>query len=141
VIFRVKSRSWLGMVAVVAAFHGYADAGENPYTEYTDEELTQLAADWRLLDRTERRDYFTEVRRRMDVSGGKQPSPTLRRFGQIVRQPDGTVVRIEGVLRYERTDDGIDHSEYGTGFDQRAIEEESASDQVGSVPVITVNQP
>ena len=140
-MFRVKSIPWFGMVAIVAAFHGYADAGENPYTEYTDEELTQLAADWQLLDRAERRDYFTEVRRRMDVNGGKQPSPTLRRYGHIVRHPDGTVVRIEGVLRYERTGDGIKRSEYGTGFDQRAIEEESVPGQVESVPVITVNQP
>ncbi len=66
-MFRVKSRPWLGMIAIVAELHGYADAGENPYTEYTDEELTQLAADWQSLDRAERRDYFTEVRRRMDA--------------------------------------------------------------------------
>ena len=138
---RVKPKLRLGVVAIFASFLGYADMGENPYTKYTDEELTQLAADWQSLDRVERRDFFTEVRRRMDVKGENQSLPNVRRFGQIVRQPDGTVVRIEGVMRYETTSDRIEQPEYGTGFDQRAVEKEPVPSQVESVPVITVNQP
>jgi hypothetical protein len=140
-MFRVKSKLCLGVLVIIASCLGYADAVENPYTNSTDEELTQLAADWHSLNHVERRDFFTEVRRRMDANGAKQSMPTLRRFGHIVRQADGTVLRIEGVMRYETLSDGIEQPGYGAGFEQRAAKEELAPEQAKSAPIITVNQP
>ena len=60
----------------------------------SDAELTQLTALWAELSPTERRILIHEVRSRMDQAkpGVKPRVKVQRRYGRIVRKPDGSVV-------------------------------------------------
>jgi hypothetical protein len=78
---------------------------ERPYADKTDAELTALASSWETMNSVSRRALLTEMKGRMRASG----KPALvriharRRYGRLVRQPDGRVVRIETeqhVVRY-----------------------------------------
>ena len=83
----------------------------------------EVAADWQSLTSEERRDYFIEVRRRMAEAGKRRVDPAgmpqvvgERRFGRIIPQPDGSVLRIEGVVRYRGRgvgEDGVDENGVG----------------------------
>ena len=138
---------------------------ESAFQSYTDEELSEVAADWQSLTSEERRDYFIEVRRRMAEAGKRPVDPAgmpqvvgERRFGRIIPQPDGSVLRIEGVVRYRGRgvgEDGVDGSgvgeggiganeasetetppDYGTGFVQRVEQSgEAAGDPAVQPPV------
>lgn len=122
-----------------------ADDGDNIYQAYTDEELSEVASGWESMTTEERRDYSLEIRRRMTEAGKSvEVSPEVgeRRFGRIIPQPDGSVLRIEGVVRYRRGGDAQAESApgYGTGFEQRV--EQTAEQQPPSsvtAPVVTVN--
>ena len=134
-------RRWLAILAIAAASFA---AAENPFTEYTDEELTQFAGDWQSLSTQERRDFFTEMRRRMTANGRQQAIPVggVRRFGRIIRQPDGSVVRIEGVVRYRAPGGKAQQPGYGTGFEQRVAEQEPDAEKTPDSPnVIPVKKP
>lgn len=117
-----------------------AAGSDNLYQAHTNEELSELAADWESLTTEERRDYFIEVRRRMAeaVKNRAEPPPIVgeRRFGRIIRQPDGSVLHIEGVVRYRDRDaaGAEEPSDYGTGFEQRA-EQTAERGSSGTVPV------
>ena len=95
------------LVLGTGAFVLAADS-DNLYQAYTDEELSEIASDWQSLTTEERRDYFIEIRRRMGEAGKKREDPPRvvgeRRFGRIIPQPDGSVLRIEGVVRYREGD-------------------------------------
>ena len=122
----------------------FAADSSNIYQAHTDEELSAIAADWQTLTTEERRDYFAEVRRRMAEAGQRRASvPRLprvvgeRRFGRVIPQPDGSVLRIEGVVRYRDGDATQTAQEeappdYGTGFEQR-VEQSSVT-----APVVRV---
>ena len=131
-----------------------AAESDNLYQASTDEELSEIASDWQSLTTEERRDYFIEIRRRMAEAGKKREDPPRivgeRRFGRIIPQPDGSVLRIEGVVRY-REGDATRHATenatgtatppgYGTGFEQR-VEQTAERGQPTSVkaPVVNVN--
>ena len=114
---------------------------DNIFQEYTDEKLSETAADWQSLTTEERRDYFIEVRRRMAEAGKRRANPAglpqvvgERRFGRVIPQPDGSVLHIEGVVRYRGSGTGTPRTEtppdYGTGFEQRV---EQSAGVVGSV--------
>ena len=149
---------------VIVAGHAWAESVENPYAKYTDEELTELASDWQSLSTEDRRDFFTEMRRRMATNGQKQSIPVRaeRRFGRIVRKPDGSVVRIETVVQYHaqgetnEVEGGADTASqpegpesdtqgqpsYGTGFEQRVADQKPDTEQSSASPaVITVKKP
>ena len=129
-----------------------AAGSDNLYQAYTDEELSEIASDWQSLTTEERRDYFIEMRRRMAEAGKKRENPPRvvgeRRFGRIIPQPDGSVLRIEGVVRYREGDaagdatgdEGATPPGYGTGFEQR-VEQTAEQRQPASVtaPVVNVN--
>ena len=132
-----------------------ATDSDNLYQAYTDEELSEIASDWQSLTTEERRHYFIEIRRRMAEAGKKREDPPIivgeRRFGRIIPQPDGSVLRIEGVVRYREGDatrytTGGDATGramppgYGTGFEQRVEQtaEQRQPDSV-TVPVVNVN--
>ena len=135
-----------------------ATDNDNLYQAYTDEELSEIASDWQSLTTEERRDYFIEMRRRMAEAGKKREDPPRivgeRRFGRIIPQPDGSVLRIEGVVRYREGDATRDATGdvagdatgratppgYGTGFEQR-VEQTAEQRQPASVtaPVVNVN--
>lgn len=141
------------LVLGTGAFALAAD-GDNLYQAYTDDELSEIASDWQSLTTEERRDYFIEIRRRMAEAGKKREDPPRivgeRRFGRIIPQPDGSVLRIEGVVRYREGDATRDTTGdatgnatppgYGTGFEQR-VEQTAERGQPASVtaPVVNVN--
>ncbi|MDE0055101.1 MAG: hypothetical protein OXT64_12740 [Gammaproteobacteria bacterium] len=121
-----------------------AAGSDNLYQAHTNEELSELAADWESLTTEERRDYFIEVRRRMAeaVKNRAEPPPIVgeRRFGRIIRQPDGSVLHIEGVVRYRDRDaaGAEEPSDYGTGFEQRAEQTAERGSSAPVPPVMTV---
>lgn len=137
------------LVLGTGAFALAADS-DNLYQTYTDEELSEIASDWQSLTREQRRDYFIEMRRRMAEARKKREDPPRivgeRRFGRIIPQPDGSVLRIEGVVRYREGDATGDATGtatppgYGTGFEQR-VEQTAERGQPASVtaPVVNVN--
>lgn len=107
---------------------GTTVVGQTQYAGQSDAELTQLAAQWEALSTEQRRALLTEVKSRMSAqrSDGKRPVLRIqaqRRFGRTVRQPDGTLVRIETrqqIVRYHRLPDSVDAAHaFGRGFEQR----------------------
>lgn len=113
------------VLALAAAALTQADDADNRYRGYTDAQLTQVASEWQTLDQETRRDLFMEVRRRMAGSGATQPIPVRgeRRFGQVIRHPDGSVMRIERIIRFKtRPRERPGPAEYGKGFEQRVAE-------------------
>jgi hypothetical protein len=100
---------------------------KNPYADRSDEELTALAASWDALGQHERRSLLTEMKRRMARKGdhsGVIRIRTERRYGRIIRQPDGRVIRIETQVVHVRPLDEDDIEEparqgYGVGFERR----------------------
>ena len=113
------------LVLGAAAFAAAADRA-NIYQDYTDEELSEISSDWQSLTTEERRDFSIEIHHRMAQAGKKLAVPPARiveerRFGRIIRQPDGSVLRIKGVVRYRgnKTDQAETPPDYGTGFEQR----------------------
>ena len=100
----------------------------NPYTGFSNEQLAGLADAWVELDRDERRWFFVEVRQRLTANGSAPEIPirSSARFGQIVRNRDGTVVRIEAVRITEQRrrqpnarEARRDPRAYGLGFERR----------------------
>ena len=109
---------------------GVSLADDNPYSASSDAELTRIAADWESLTEDQRRALLTEMRARMEAKNdGSRPVIEIRaqrRYGRLVRQPDGSVVRVETteqIVRY-----GVPESmeagdrAYGVGFERRATE-------------------
>ena len=110
------------------------------YSEKTDQQLTELTAQWDTLDDSERQALLTEVKMRMARSkgrGGVIRIRTQRRYGRIVRKADGSVVRIETkVVRVRPVGPGT--QPYGVGFERRAASKQPERD---SPPVLTVKDP
>ena len=130
------------------AFALAADSG-NIYQAFTDAQLSEIASEWQSLTIEERRDYFIEIRRRMAEAGQRgtrRAAPPVRiveerRFGRIIPQPDGSVLRIEGVVRYrggDMTQTEVPPDDYGTGFEQR-VEQTAEQRQPSSVTAPVVN--
>jgi hypothetical protein len=100
---------------------------KNPYANRSDEELAAMAAGWDALGQHERRFLLTEMKRRMARKGdhsGVIRIRTERRYGRIIRQPDGRVIHIETQVVHVRPIDENDIEEpvrqgYGVGFEQR----------------------
>ena len=111
-------------LALAAAAWAHADDIDNRYAAHSDAELTQVAGQWPALDKEARRDFFIEVRRRMGENGAVQTIPVRgeRRFGRVIRRPDGSVVRIERIIRFNARASNAAPVEYGTGFEQRVAE-------------------
>lgn len=72
---------------------------------------------------------LTEVRRRMALQGASSPSGVLqirteRRYGRIIRQPDGRLIRIETKVVHVRPATEAEalasqRAGFGVGFEQR----------------------
>ena len=98
------------------------DLSTNPYAGISNEELADVADRWDDLNRDERRWFFVEVRKRLIAGDGARTLPigASARFGQVVRSPDGTVVRVEAMRDTEQTVDARDDPRaYGLGFERR----------------------
>lgn len=124
-------------VALAAAALAHADETTNRYGDYTDAQLTEVAGQWQSLDKEARRDFFIEVRRRMGEKGATQPIRVRgeRRFGQVIRRPDGSVMRIERVIRFKARGPNRPPApvEYGKGFEQR-VAQDAAGPQPAKPP-------
>jgi hypothetical protein len=135
----------LGMAMAV---HAAAPQAPLPsYAGVSNEALTELTARWDTLNIHERRALLTEVRHRMALSGaGSAPGlqiRTERRYGRIIRRPDGRLIRIETQVVRIRPAPGMtivvdEPSEsgagFGTGFEHRSGV--PANGQTLSVPVM-----
>ncbi len=114
---------------MVAACVGFASWGHATtlYADKTDRELTELAAGWEALSEEQRRALLTEIKSRMHTNADKHPVLTIkteRRYGRIVRQPDGSLVRIETtehVVRYQALPEDASDRPFGLGFEQRVV--------------------
>jgi hypothetical protein len=121
---------------------GAADTASTPnvYAAKSDQELTALTAQWESLDVDQRRALLTEVKMRMARQRGPDGSIHVtfqRRYGRIIRNPDGSVVRIEtNVVRVRPG--AASNQTYGVGFEQRAS---GGQQDAQSPPVITVKDP
>jgi len=118
-----------------------SDVSEPAYGDHSDEELTALAADWESLDRHQRRALLTEMKTRMAQRGtsdeGVLHIRTERRYGRLIRQPDGRVLRIETqvvhvrpmnprqVEQFEQAGGRVERSgsrrSFGVGFERRVL--------------------
>ncbi|MFW6093344.1 MAG: hypothetical protein ACODAC_05165 [Pseudomonadota bacterium] len=93
--------------------------------ERSDEELTALAAQWDSLNQHQRRALLTEMKLRMAGNGESKGVRirTERRYGRIIRQSDGRVIRIETQVVHVRPIDEDSLSEsrhaFGVGFEHR----------------------
>ncbi|MFP6796073.1 MAG: hypothetical protein VB933_03280 [Pseudomonadales bacterium] len=77
-----------------------------PFADYTDAELTEIAGRIRMLNAAERRGLIMEMRRRMAASGLK---PKIEaHYGRIIQSADGTVTQVESIRV-------IQQGEYGRG--------------------------
>jgi hypothetical protein len=126
------------------------DTPVNIYAEKSDQQLTELAAAWDDLDAQQRGALLSEVKLRMvrqRSPGGVILVRSSRRYGRIIRQPDGSVLRIERrVVRVQEVDvDELPRSGFGVGFERRHGQEglapgtqtASAADGPSAVPEMT----
>lgn len=110
----------------------------NPYAGISNEQLADVADRWEALNQNERRWFFAEVRRRLMATDGA-PAISIgasARFGQVVRNRDGTVARIETTPVTSQpavtTDVRDDPRAYGLGFERRV--EVQAGHEGGPTP-------
>lgn len=98
------------------------------YRAFSDEQLTEQAARWDALDKHQRRALLTEMKARMARSGRGGPVlhiRTERRYGRLIRQPDGRVIRIEAnVVRVQPVTPEMlarvrARGGFGVGFERR----------------------
>ncbi|MCR9276463.1 MAG: hypothetical protein NXH85_00720 [Pseudomonadaceae bacterium] len=127
-----------------------AEPANISYAQSTDEQLTTMAADWSSLSAAERRALLTEVKSRMarerqnQANGQNGQSPTVRitttrRFGRVVRQPDGSLVRIEtSVVQVRKAERNADRPGFGAGFENRHSDPEVQTRDDTRAPAQTV---
>ena len=137
-LLSLLATAWAGVAVAAESAPASADAaanapppaaGEPEFGDRTDEELTALAADWDALDRHQRRALLTEMRVRMARRGSRAGGQegvlhirTERRYGRLIRQSDGRVIRIETQVVHVRplgADDAAPRRGFGVGFEQR----------------------
>jgi hypothetical protein len=107
-------------------------AGKNPYGDRSDDELTALAASWDSLDKLQRRALLTEMKLRMARRGASDENAVIhirteRRYGRIIRQADGRVIRIETQVVHVRPLDDDERQVrqgFGVGFERRVARRE-----------------
>lgn len=105
----------------------------NPYAGISNEQLADVADRWEALNQDERRWFFVEVRKRLMATDGAPAIPigASARFGQVVRNRDGTVARIRSTRVTAQpaatTDARDDPRAYGLGFERR-LEVQGASE-------------
>ncbi len=108
------------------------------YDQLSDDALTALAARWDALDKLERRALLTEMKLRMARNGQRGGMAhihirTERRYGKIIRDPEGRLIRIETQVVQVRPLTGGEppRQAFGVGFERR-VARRAASDQVAT---------
>lgn len=114
----------------------------------SDEALTQLSADWANLTPAERRSLLTEVKLRMarqrDAQTARAPKiVATRRYGRVIRNADGEVVRIETQVVRQVLNPGDQAPAYGAGFDRRQspVSDSSRSSAANQPPAVEQRPP
>jgi len=111
------------------------------YASHSNEALTALAAQWDTLDVHQRRALLTEVRQRMAQPGPQGPGVikirTERRYGRLIRQSDGRVIRIETQVVHVRPATEAEvragrSAGFGVGFERRAGSQRVVQSGVGT---------
>lgn len=92
----------------------------NPFAGISNEQLADVADRWATLNQDEQRWFFVEVRKRLMATDGAPEIPigASARFGQVVRNRDGTVTRVTAQPA-ATTDARDDPRAYGLGFERR----------------------
>ena len=109
----------LGAAGLLSA--GALGAAQEPappvsYAEATDRELTELAARWNDLSAGQRRALLSEMKLRMARQGAANDGLRIavtRRYGTLVRHPNGATLRIE-LRSVQNAQPG-----FGAGFERR----------------------
>lgn len=132
-------------LAAQAQLRAQVQALVQVYASKSDAELTTLSARWQDLPSLDRQVLIREVKLRMARQRGRKGSVqirTERRFGRLLRQADGSVVRVETrVVRVRPADaanaanKGADQtspvrmrkSAYGAGFERRSAPASAAA--------------
>jgi hypothetical protein len=131
----VIARAFIIVAFIMLA--GWVDA-TTLYADKTDKELTDLAAGWSGLSEDQRRALLTEIKARMQANSNKRPVLTIkteRRYGRIVRQPDGSLLRIETtehIVRYQRLPEEAGDQPFGVGFEQRSVAGDATTPSPGT---------
>lgn len=128
------------LLAPLGAWAADAGSAEVPdYSSYSHHQLTELGTRWDELGEAERRALLQEVKHRMaqqkDADGVLQIR-TQRRYGRIVRQSDGRVLRIETQVvevRPVRRPPSPERS-FGVGFENRTKAESGTEDELAKAP-------
>lgn len=126
----------------------------------SDAELTALTARWGELNPAQRRQLLAEVRSRMartnsanarglvGARGGSVDVRVQRRYGRVVRKPDGRVVMQTEVVEVgPKGQRKRGRVTFGIGFEQRSRSRAAdpapagASEDAQSPPTVTVSQP
>ena len=107
---------------------------QNPYSNLTDHEWTDLASGWESLSRAERRWFFTESRKRRSVRRVRgKPAPAIvyrerARFGRVPATPAPVPAQANGerakpAATSERLPDAAEEAmKFGLGFEERQRE-------------------
>ncbi len=113
----------------------------------SDVELTALTARWAELDPGQRRVLLAEVRSRMARNEQtRQPRVSIRvqrKYGRVVRKPDGSVVLETRVVEMRpRENPDAARGTFGVGFEQRSKRsgEAQAQQAEDNKPAVTVSQ-
>lgn len=129
--------TWKGLGIALLLTVGLADVAEaaesaaasRAYGDRSDEELTALAASWDSLNKHQRRALLTEMKLRMARNSGRSGViriRTERRYGRIIRQPDGRVIHIETQVVHVRPIDAeelaAERLGFGLGFEHRVAQ-------------------
>ena len=124
------------------------DLSANPYAGISNEQLADVADRWDGLSQDEQRWFFVEVRKRLMATDGAPELPIgpSARFGQVVRNRDGTVARIEAMRPTAQgagtANAGDDPRAYGLGFERRLeVRTRSARSPEGSPTPASVRLP
>ena len=142
----------------------------NPYSGFSDRELSDLGGRWESLGDDERRWLFIETRKRMVANGQpvQLPVRARARFGRVLRDADGSLLRleslhivdtVEGRQRAAATQapatvragsregltppdaDAEVADQFGTGFEQRRTETEDAPEADGDAAGSPASRP
>jgi len=128
------------LLAPLAAWAADGAPVEVPdYSSFSHHQLTELGARWDELGEGERRALLQEVKHRMarqKGSDGVLQIRAQRRYGRIVRQSDGRVLRIETQVVEVRPVPRPPSPErsFGVGFENRNRAENGAEDDLANVP-------
>ena len=136
---------WAAGVYAAADEERRAESPRVSYASISDEDLTAIAARWDDLSVPERLALASEVTLRMKRNGsadGVLPVKVRRRFGTVVRHPNGATASMHVEVRSVDKVEKQGSQQFGVGFEQRARQDVAKPEQVEpDPPVLRVADP